>query len=962
MGKNSEKLDIVIQIKELGAHILKSLNTDISKLSVVGGALKTTAVVGIAAVATALYGIKKGAESLIETADAFERMEVKLDALTKGRGVETLEKLNAWALKMPVNTQKAIDTFTMMMAMGLNPTIEKMQTLTDVSVLFGEEAMPRVARALGQMQQLGKLSAEELNQMAEAGINARKYLMEAFGKTVEEIQGSGMAIEQVIDAIWKGLDRDFGGSAAKAQKRWAGMTESMASYWVDFKKQVMDNGVFLYLEEGLSMILAKIDEMQASGELKQWAKDTADAIIDAMETAVTAIGWIPLAFYSIKYAVQEVIGVLLTMVVVINRINPVMRLFMEDFYQSIIKLTEELAASQVETQNQMEAWANFAVRVQSVAAQLRNFTNEALKAKEGSAALRKEMENAAGIAGYKPPLAGPAKYSGQPTGPKAVMPDAVEKYRAPIQDAAAKYLDNLDQNKIASLMAAMIMTESGGNANAVGPPIKSLGGARAKGLAQFIPSTAEAYGIGGQEFDAQASIDAMARYLQDLFGKFGDDIEKVLNAYSGGGGAKYRDKVFGYMGQTPGRERSGDESERLYDQSIKSAASRAQASVEVELAQIDNLYKQNLLDLSSYFDQRRSLVAEKYQAEIAALKIQAAGTDDLADRAALETQIFELEKAQQVELIKLTEQRASAEKDLADKKQRVADILRDINDRARGEAAGNLRAQFDEELAEMDRRQEEEIQRLIDLNATKDQLNEAYRAQQLEKDRLLADQERRIQESRLDSAKQVANGLSEAFTALYEMTGSKQKAFFYLAKAAAMAEAIINVQQGITKALAQGGFWGIFMAATVAAQGAVAIAKISSQKLAEGGLVGGSSPHSKADDKPIMATAGEFMQPVRAVDYYGFQVMEAIRTLRVPKSAFAAISGGNLPVLRPAHAFASGGLVTGDRQTFAKSEPINIINITDPSELDRYLSTSDGQRAILNVLSSRKIEAQRILR
>jgi len=39
------------------------------------------------------------------------------------------------------------------------------------------------------------------------------------------------------------------------------------------------------------------------------------------------------------------------------------------------------------------------------------------------------------------------------------------------------------------------------------------------------------------------------------------------------------------------------------------------------------------------------------------------------------------------------------------------------------------------------------------------------------------------------------------------------------------------------------------------------------------------------DDVPSLLTRGEFVQPVRAVDYYGRDFMEAIRTMRLPKFA-----------------------------------------------------------------------------
>jgi len=227
--------------------------------------------------------VSRIAKGFTDTADSFEQMQVKLDAITKGKGAETLDRINKWALDMPVNTEKAVQAFTMMSAMGLDPTIEKMETLVDTASVFGDDAMERVARALGQMQTLGKLSAEELNQLAEAGINARKYIEEAFGMTVEEVQKSGIEIEKVIEAIMQGLDRDFGGAAQRAQNTWRGMTASLASYWTEFKKQVMDAGLFEYLKSNLKAVLDQLKEWQQSGQLAYWAKTTAEALKTVFE-------------------------------------------------------------------------------------------------------------------------------------------------------------------------------------------------------------------------------------------------------------------------------------------------------------------------------------------------------------------------------------------------------------------------------------------------------------------------------------------------------------------------------------------------------------------------------------------------------------------------------------------------------------------------------------------------------
>ena len=76
------------------------------------------------------------------------------------------------------------------------------------------------------------------------------------------------------------------------------------------------------------------------------------------------------------------------------------------------------------------------------------------------------------------------------------------EYEGLVKEAAEKYGVSVD------LMKTMMKVESGGD-----PLAKNKSGA--KGLYQFVPSTAKAYGIVGQEFDPKANIDAAARLLRD---------------------------------------------------------------------------------------------------------------------------------------------------------------------------------------------------------------------------------------------------------------------------------------------------------------------------------------------------------------------------------------------------------------------------------------------------------------
>lgn len=96
------------------------------------------------------------------------------------------------------------------------------------------------------------------------------------------------------------------------------------------------------------------------------------------------------------------------------------------------------------------------------------------------------------------------------------------EYRAPLLASAARW------NVSAALLAAQLFAESNFNPNA-GSPVG------AQGIAQFMPSTAAAYGL-ANPYDPVASIDAQAHLMSDLLRQFGS-VELALAAYNAGPGA-----------------------------------------------------------------------------------------------------------------------------------------------------------------------------------------------------------------------------------------------------------------------------------------------------------------------------------------------------------------------------------------------------------------------------------------
>jgi hypothetical protein len=109
---------------------------------------------------------------------------------------------------------------------------------------------------------------------------------------------------------------------------------------------------------------------------------------------------------------------------------------------------------------------------------------------------------------------------GTSTLPSTPLPSFVPaQYRQPILRSAARW------GVPPALMAGQLMAESGFDPNAGSP-------AGAQGIAQFMPSTAAAYGL-TDPYDPVAAIEAQAHLMSDLLRQFGSP-ELALAAYNAG--------------------------------------------------------------------------------------------------------------------------------------------------------------------------------------------------------------------------------------------------------------------------------------------------------------------------------------------------------------------------------------------------------------------------------------------
>jgi tape measure domain-containing protein len=137
-----------------------------------------------------------------------------------------LSELRDFAAATPFQFTELVDASKRMLAFGFasEKVIPMLTTIGDaVSGLgLGSEGVNRVTLALGQMSAKGKVSAQEMMQLTEAGIPAWKYLADAMGLSTAEVmkmteQGLIPAGE-AIDNLLAGMNSQFGGNMANQSK------------------------------------------------------------------------------------------------------------------------------------------------------------------------------------------------------------------------------------------------------------------------------------------------------------------------------------------------------------------------------------------------------------------------------------------------------------------------------------------------------------------------------------------------------------------------------------------------------------------------------------------------------------------------------------------------------------------------------------------------------------------------
>jgi len=142
--------------------------------------------------------LKKGFKSTVGAAVDFNSMlqtaqmgfTTMLGSAEKAQAF--LDDMADFAAKTPFEYPELLEAAKKMLAYGFSAenVLPTLRAVGDAAAALGagSEGIDRITLALGQIQAKGKLSAEEMRQLTEAGVPAWHILAEAMGTTVPELQ------------------------------------------------------------------------------------------------------------------------------------------------------------------------------------------------------------------------------------------------------------------------------------------------------------------------------------------------------------------------------------------------------------------------------------------------------------------------------------------------------------------------------------------------------------------------------------------------------------------------------------------------------------------------------------------------------------------------------------------------------------------------------------------------------
>jgi tape measure domain-containing protein len=218
---------------------------------------------GVGAISTATSGAVLGVG--LNYLASMEKAEVGLETLTGSadKTKDVMNDLQNFALKTPFEFDGMLRGTRRLIGMGMGAdqatTMLKATSDAVAAAGGGSAELDGVITALGQIQAKGKISAEEMNQLAERGIPGWKILSEVMNKPTSELMDMAangkLLAKDGLPALQKGFEKTFGGAAAEQSATFSGRLSNIKEQF-----QILAGALAKPLFEPLSNAMGKVVE------------------------------------------------------------------------------------------------------------------------------------------------------------------------------------------------------------------------------------------------------------------------------------------------------------------------------------------------------------------------------------------------------------------------------------------------------------------------------------------------------------------------------------------------------------------------------------------------------------------------------------------------------------------------------------------------------------------------------
>lgn len=276
----------------------------------------------LAAGALAYLSLRKLKDTLVDilkTGDRFERLEQQLgDAFgSVDLGREALAKFREVARGTEFDLEAIIATAIRLKNQGLDPLDGSLEAVLNQSAALGgeQQKLESISRALGNAWAKQSLQAEQINQLAEAGVPVYDLLAKATGRTAEQVRvlsREGDLGREAIAALIAEMGKANDGAAARGLSTLTGLWGQLRKTVTDFFVDIANSGPLDFFKGQLASLQARIKDMAASGELKTLVTDIGGSIValaNGVRSVVGFLGSVAGSIISTGRAIKEsVIG------------------------------------------------------------------------------------------------------------------------------------------------------------------------------------------------------------------------------------------------------------------------------------------------------------------------------------------------------------------------------------------------------------------------------------------------------------------------------------------------------------------------------------------------------------------------------------------------------------------------------------------------------------------------------